>query len=158
MTTLGSDAANVYVTLTAKQLRPELHVVAIAQDERSRSKLEAAGADEVILPYVIGGTWMVQALLSPAVADFVRMATGANPLNFYMEEQRVAASSPLAGHALRELPIRRDLGVIVVAVRRADGSLVTNPPPEFVVGQDDTLVSVVQHENLAKLQQMAAGR
>jgi voltage-gated potassium channel len=157
LTTLESDASNVYVTLTAKQMSPNLHVVSIGLDERAARKLRAAGAGEVVSPYVLGGSWMAQLASSPTVADFMKLATGANPVDFYMDEQRIAAGSPLAGVQLRESPIRSKLGVIVVAVRRASGEMLTSPPGEIVLGPGDVLVSLGQHEKLAELKALAAG-
>jgi voltage-gated potassium channel len=157
LTTLGSDAANVYVTLTAKQMNRDLKVVAIALDERAGQKLKAAGADEVVSPYQIGGTWMAQAITSPAAADFIRMATGSNPLNFYMDEQRIGKDSRLAGCMLKDTPIRSDFGVIVVGLRRADGHTVTNPAPDIELAPGDTLVSLGEQEKLAALKDLARG-
>jgi voltage-gated potassium channel len=157
LTTLGSDADNVYVTLTAKQKNRSIKVVSIAQDERAASKLHAAGADEVVTPYHMGGTWMAQVLISPAVADFMKMATGANPLDFYMDEQVVTARSSLCGQRLRDTSIRSELGVIVVAVRRVAGELLTNPPSDLRIGAGDVLVSLGGQEQLATLKKIAAG-
>lgn len=157
LTTLGSDADNVYVTLTAKQMKRTLLVVASARDERSARKLEAAGADRVVSAYRLGGARMAQAVTSPAVADFMELATGANPMNFYLEQQLLAEASPLCGRTLKETPIRRDLGVIVVALRGADGRFVTNPAPDTVLGKGDVLVSLGSEESLARLDRMARG-
>lgn len=155
---LGTDAANVYVTLTAKQMRRNIKVVAIAQDERARAKLRAAGADEVVLPYQVGGNWMAQSITSPAVADFMKIATGENPLDFYMDEQRLTAESSLCGQALRETPIRQELGVIVVAVRNQKGELQTNPSPDRRLSEGDVLVSIGARDSLRRLKQIAAGK
>jgi voltage-gated potassium channel len=157
LTTLGSDADNVYVTLTAKQMKRSLLVVVSARDERSARKLQAAGADRVVSAYRLGGTRMAQAVTSPAVADFMELATGANPMNFYMEQQRIERASPLCGKTLKDSPIRRDLGVIVVALRGADGRFVTNPSPDTLLGEGDVLVSLGSDENLARLDRMARG-
>lgn len=155
LTTLPSDADNVYVTITARQLAPRVTVVSIALDERTARKLKAAGASEVVAPYVLGGNWMAQLVTSPTVADFMKMATGANPVDFYMDEQRIEAHSALAGSRLKDTPIRSELGVIVVAVRRADGTLLTNPPGELALEAGDVLVSLGQHEQLVALKQLA---
>ena len=101
---------------------------------------------------------MAQLVTSPTVADFMKMATGANPVDFYMDEQRIEAHSALAGSRLRETPIRSELGVIVVAVRRADGTLLTNPPGELTLEPGDVLVSLGQHEQLVALKQLATPR
>jgi len=157
LTTLGSDAANVYVTLTAKQMNRALKVVAVALDEGANSKLRAAGADDVISPFRIGGTYMAQCMTAPIAADFLNMATGANPLDFFMDEQRIGPDSDLRGKRLRETTIRGELGVIVVAVRREDGAMVTNPPPDLELHEGDVLVSLGQQAGLSGLHEMAGG-
>ncbi|MHC4818267.1 MAG: potassium channel family protein, partial [Planctomycetota bacterium] len=86
LTTLPTDAENVYVALMAKQIKPTLHVVALARDESAVARLKSAGADEVVSPYRLGGTWMAQMITSPTVHDFMKIATGLNPLNFSMDE------------------------------------------------------------------------
>jgi voltage-gated potassium channel len=155
LTTLDSDAANVYVTLTAKQMNPTVKVVALALDERASTKLRAAGADEVISPYALGGTWMAQAMTSPLVTDFLKIATGVNPLNYYMEEVRVAAGSTLAGQTLRDSPIRRVHGVIVLAIRGADTKLVTNPRPDLELSEGDVLVVLGEAQQIQSVKDVA---
>jgi len=155
LTTLDSDAANVYVTLTSKQMNPDVKVVALALDERAASKLKAAGADEVVSPYALGGNWMAQAMTSPHLTDFMKMATGLNPLNFFMEELSVPPGSSLAGQTLRDSPIRREHGVIVLAVRGADGTMVTNPRPDTELSENDVLVVMGEQEQLEKLKKVA---
>jgi len=157
LTTLDSDAANVYVTLSAKQMNPSMKVVALALNERASSKLRAAGADEVISPYALGGTWMAQAMTSPLVTDFLKIATGVNPLNYYMEELRVGAGSSLAGQTLRDSPIRRDHGVIVLAIRQGDGKLITNPRPDLELSESDVLVVLGEEKHLRDLEAIAVG-
>jgi voltage-gated potassium channel len=100
---------------------------------------------------------MAQLITSPTVADFMKMATGVNPLNFYMDEQRLGKGSELCGRLLKETPIRARLGVIVVAVRQADGELVTNPSPDIQLNENDVLVSLGPQEKLAELKRLAAG-
>ncbi len=157
LTTLASDADNVYVTLTARQMNRGLTIIALAREERAESKLRAAGADRVISPYLLGGMRMAQVISSPTVADFVEIATGANPIDFYMEQIRLPASSPYAGHALRETPIRREFGAIVVAVKRSDGTMLINPSPDVQLATGDELVALGTRENLARLETAAAG-
>ena len=157
LTTLDSDASNVYVALTAKQMVRGLTVVALAHEETAEKKLRAAGADEVVSPYLLGGTYMAQAIMSPTVSDFMKMATGVNPLNFFMDEQLVDKDSPLCGKQLKDTPIRSELGVIVLAVRHAGGALVSNPPPDIELGAGDVLVSLGERSQLERLKQVAAG-
>lgn len=159
LTTLATDASNVYVSLTVKQMATRTRIIALAHEphERAADKLHAAGADEVISPYQLGGAWMAQAATSPTVADFLKLATGANPVNFYMDEQKISDSSDLCGKTIRETPIRSEFGVIVVGVRRADGKLVTNPSPDLILAPGDVLVSLGEQEKLSELRSHAAG-
>ena len=154
LSTLGTDADNVYVTLTAKQLKRSVRVAAIAQDERAKSKLEAAGADEVMSPYQLGGKWMAQAITAPAVSDFMKTATGRD---FEVAEQILNADSSLCGLTLKETPIRGEIGVTVVAVRHKDGELEMNPPPDRRLEAGDVLVSIGAPADLARLRAIAAG-
>ena len=156
LTTLGTDADNVYVTLTAKQRNPKILVIALARDERAESKLRAAGADRVISPYQLGGSRMARIVRHPTVADFLDMATGANPLDFFMEQQEVREGSRLAGHSLRDAPIRGELGITVIAVQRPDGAMLTNPAPDTMLNEGDVLVSLGPREALRKLEEMAS--
>ena len=158
LTTLGTDAANLYVTLTARQMKPGIAIAAAAMNQRAVAKLKAAGADRVVSPYELGGSWMAQLILSPTVADFMEIATGANPLDFFMEQQGVDTASPLCGQSLTSSHIGRDLGVIVVAVQKTDGQMVTNPRPDTILEAGDTLVSLGTRGNLARLETLAQGR
>lgn len=157
LTTLDNDAANLYVTLSAKQMNPNVKVVALALNERAKSKLRAAGADEVVSPYQLGGNWMAQTMTSPHVTDFMKMATGLNPLNFYMEEVRISGGSALAGQTLRDSPIRKEHGAIVLAVRPAEGDFVTNPDPDAKLCGGDVLVVLGEQDRLEELKRIAAG-
>jgi voltage-gated potassium channel len=138
-------------------MNPAVKVVALAHDDRAASKLSAAGADEVVSPYALGGTWMAQAMTSPLVTDFIKMATGVNPLHYYMEEVRVGAGSTLAGQTLRDSPIRRDHGVIVLAIRGTDGKLVTNPRPDLSLSENDVLVVLGEELQIRGLKELAQG-
>ena len=158
LTTLGTDAANLYVTLTARQMKPGIAIAAAAMNQRAVAKLKAAGADRVVSPYELGGSWMAQLILSPTVADFMEVATGANPLDFFMEQQGVASASPLCGQSLASSNIGRDLGVTVVAIQKTDGQMVTNPRPDTVLESGDTLVSLGIRGNLARLETLAQGK
>ncbi|MFQ5845422.1 MAG: potassium channel family protein [Planctomycetota bacterium] len=155
LTMLGSDADNVYVILTAKQGNPGILVISVARSERAAKKLQRAGADRVISPYLLGAAQMARIVGHPTVADFLDMATGTNPLDFFMEEQVLSERSALTGSSLRDSPIRSDLGIIVVAVRRADGAMLINPAPDTLLSGGDTLVSLGPRHALDRLERMA---
>jgi voltage-gated potassium channel len=99
---LASDAGNVYVTLTAKELNPELFVVARAESERSERTLLRSGADKVISPYAMGGHRMAQAVLRPAVVDIIDLATHHQSLELQLEEIPLPPSSPCEGKTMKQ--------------------------------------------------------
>jgi voltage-gated potassium channel len=137
---VGTDAENVFTVLTARGMRPDLFIIARVESDDAEHKLKRAGADRVISPYQIGATHMVQTALRPAVVDFVQLATSSDHLELSMEQVHVPEGSPLAGRSLVASEIRQKHGVIIVAIKRADGAMEFNPPPEAVIRVGDELV------------------
>jgi voltage-gated potassium channel len=137
---VGTDAENVFTVLTARGMRPELFIIARVESDDAEHKLKRAGADRVISPYQIGATHMVQTALRPAVVDFVHLATSSDHLELSMEQVHVPEGSPLAGRSLVASEIRQKHGVIIVAIKRADGAMEFNPPPEAIIRVGDELV------------------
>jgi len=137
---LASDADNVFVTLTARQMNPNLYIVARAEQLSAEPKLRRAGANRVVSPQTIGAERVANLLTRPHVVDFVEMAVKGVELE--METIPVSAESPLAGKSLGELDLRRQAEVMVVAIRRSDGSTQFNPGADTVIRPEDTLISI----------------
>src|SRR6185369_1052702 len=154
---LPDDADNVYVVLTARDLNPDLHIVARAAEEQAESKLIRAGANRVVAPTIIGGHRMAMALIKPAVGDFLDSVT-ANDLELGFEQQEVEAGSQLVGRKLRETVIRSELNIVVVSIRRSDGKLIFNPSGETQIENGDLLVAIGGAESLRKLNALARGQ
>ena len=154
---LPDDADNVYVVLTARDLNPDLHIVARAAEEQAESKLIRAGANRVVAPTIIGGHRMAMALIKPAVGDFLDSVT-ANDLELGFEQQEVEAGSQLVGRKLRETVIRSELNIVVVSIRRSDGKLIFNPSGETQIESGDLLVAIGGAESLRKLNALARGQ
>jgi len=154
---LPDDADNVYVVLTARDLNPNLHIVARAAEEQAESKLIRAGANRVVAPTIIGGHRMAMALIKPAVGDFLDSVT-ANDLELGFEQQEVEAGSRLVGRKLRETVIRSELNIVVVSIRRNDGELIFNPSGETQIESGDLLVAIGGAESLRKLNTLARGQ
>jgi voltage-gated potassium channel len=140
VSTLPTDADNVFVTLTARGLRPELHIVARAEQPSTEVKLRRAGADRVICPQVIGATRVADILTRPNVVDFFEVA--ARGVELEMDEYRVESGSVLQGRTLRDAALRQQTGAMVVAIKRADGTSVLQPGPEEVIQQGDLLILI----------------
>src|SRR5262249_30836357 len=91
----GSDADNLYITMSARLLNEELFIVARAEEAGSEQKLLRAGANRVISPYRIGGARVAQAVLRPAVMDFIELATQTEHVDLQIEETRIGEQSKL---------------------------------------------------------------
>ncbi len=154
--TLASDADNLFVILSAKSLNPGMQLCARVAEEETGRKMRRAGADFVFAPYDITGHRMAQAMLRPHVAQFLDFATKETELNVVIEQVQVAANSEFADRSLAQLQVRRDLGVIVLAIRRRDGSMHFNPPADAVIGGGDYLIAMGEMDNLRRLERLVA--
>jgi len=153
---LPNDADNVYVVLTARDLNPNLRIVARAAEEQAEAKLIRAGANHVVAPTIIGGHRMAVALIKPAVSEFMDSIT-ANELGLGFEQVEVDAASSLVGQELRLTPIRSELDVVIVSIRRQSGEVFFNPSAQTVIETGDILVAIGRVETLAGLNQLARG-
>ncbi len=151
---LPDDADNLYVVLTARDLNRNLHIVARAVEEAAEPKLIKAGASRVVAPTIIGSHRMAQALVKPAVADFMDSMAAEN-LDLGFEQIEVAQDSPLAGHKLRFTQIRSELDIVVVAIRRTNSEMVFNPSGDTRIEIGDMLIAIGRAESLAELQELA---
>lgn len=151
---LPSDADNVYITLTARGLRPDIYILARADEDGAEVKLRRAGADKVISPYHIGGKRMAQAILRPTVVDFldVAMLGRGEDAELQMEEFSVGPNSTLAAKTLKEAAIRQEFGVIVVAIKREGKDMIFNPLPDLQILSGDILIVIACRKNLAELE------
>jgi voltage-gated potassium channel len=149
---VSSDAENVFIVLTARGLNPDLYIVSRASEEKSIKKLKSAGADQVISPYVIGARRMAQVVLRPAVADFIEttMQVGSD-IDLAMEEILVTPQSQLKDITLLESNIRRDLDLIVIAIKTAEGEMQFNPSAQAQIRVGDTLIAVGRRSNMQRL-------
>jgi len=153
---LPDDADNVYVVLTARDLNPNLHIVARAAEEQAEAKLIRAGANRVVAPTIIGGHRMAMALTKPAVDDFIGSIT-ANELGLAFEEVKVDSASRLVGRKLSETNIRAELDIVIVSIKRTDGQILFNPSGDAAINSDDVLIAIGQAESLMKLNTLAQG-
>lgn len=152
VTALKTDSDNVYVTLTARQLNHKLFIMARAGQEKSENKLLAAGANKVVCPYRLGAHRMAQTILRPTVTDFLELTVMDKNRNFQMEEMPVRSSSKLINVALQDSGIRKDLDLIIVAIRKAGGHMIFNPSSQTRFQGGDTVVAIGEKQNLERLE------
>lgn len=149
---VASDTENVYITLTARELNPELFILARSGDEGSDIKLKRAGASKVVSPYLIGGSRMAQAILRPNVVDFIEIATGREHLELQMEEILIPSSSGFIGENLISSGFRKETGVMIVGIKKANGHMVFNPESHTRLEERDTLIVLGEPTAIHKLE------
>jgi len=150
VTALTDEAANVYVTLTARQLNPKISIIARANNASHITRLEFAGADRVVLPHLIGGMRMAHTVLRPTVTDFLDLAVRGN-LDLQLEQLNISAGSSFVGKNLMESNIRKDYDLIIVEIKREDGTLVFNPGPKELLCAGDTLITLGRQNDLQRI-------
>jgi voltage-gated potassium channel len=154
---LSSDSDNLYVTLSARSLRPDIFIVARARTESAEPKLAQAGANRVVNPQQIGGARMAALATQPAVADFLDVVMHDGSLEFRLAEVHLERDSAVAGRTVREAQIRDRTGALILAVRGGDGGFLTNPSPDVHLEAGQTLIAIGTQEQLAALA-TAAGK
>ena len=136
---VDSDVVNVYITLSARALYPNLFIIARAARPESVEKLHRAGANRVVSPYAVSGVRMASMALQPAVLEFVDMVSVDPDLR--IEEVVVGPRSALSKRSVRDVCAPYD-GVMVLAVRNADGDLLIPPRAETVLGEGDLIIVI----------------
>jgi voltage-gated potassium channel len=140
---VDSDAENIFICLTARELRPDIALVARASQEDSERKLRRAGADRVISPYKSSGHEMARLALHPNVFGALEVTE-----EYRLEEIEVADGSAAAGRTIDE--VRG--AALVVGLRRADGSFQPQPPPDARLCQGDIVMAMGTREALERVE------
>lgn len=154
---LATDADNLFVVISAKTLNRQIRVVARAGDDEAESKMVRVGADAVYAPYTVTGIRLAQALLRPHVFQFFDFATTSLQMDVRIEQLSIGPESFLAGKSLSESRLRSEMKVVVLAIRRMDGTMVFNPPAETTITIGDHLIVMGESEPLRVLEARAAG-
>ncbi len=146
----GSDADNVFITLSARGLHPDLSITARAGDTESESKLKRAGADRAITPLALGGRRLAMLTLHPFMVDFIDTALHTSTGDLSLEEIQVSSGSPIVGKTIEESK-KLSNGAIILAIRTKDNRLLTNLSDDtstliFDIG--DEIVVIGTHEQL----------
>ncbi len=157
VTAAASDADNLFITMSARLINERLVIVARAESEGADVKLRRAGASRVVSPYNIGGHRVAQAVLRPNAMDFIELATRTGHLELQIEEVEVRAGSPLVGRSIKASPIRSELGIIVVAVKKPSAKMAFNPSPDTLIDAGDVLITLGHRQQLDRLEDMAGG-
>jgi len=152
---INTDAENVYVSLSARALRPDLVIIARARTEASEAKLLRAGATRVVNPQRIGGQRIAAAALQPNVVEFLDVVMHDGSMEFRLEEVPVRGGSRLAGRTLREADVGETTGALVLAVRGRDGAFLANPPAQTSLEPGYVLITIGTEQQISALQHAA---
>jgi voltage-gated potassium channel len=151
---LDTDAANLFVTLSARALRPDLFIVSLARAQENEEKLRRAGADRVVNPHSIGGSRVAAFVLQPHVTEFLDVVMHDRGLQFRLEEALVSAGSPMAGRSIRDAQVRDRTGALVLAIREVDGTFNTNPSPDTTIRVGNVLIAIGTSVELDELKRI----
>ena len=149
---LSSDADNLFITMTAKTLNPDLFILSRAEEEHTYNKLIRVGANRVVMPHVIGGQKLANIIIKPAVAEFLELTVHNREIELEMEEIMVEKGSPMTGLTLEKSGIRQQTNVIIVAIRKKAGRMIFNPSSITRIEEGDILIALGQREGLKRLE------
>ena len=153
VTALPSQADNVLITLSARQLNPTLRIVGRGDDDSAKAKMKLAGADVVVCPHETGGMRMAIASVTPNVLDFMQIA-GGDESDIQIDEIQIGEGSKLCGMALKDSPIRSQLGLMVMALRKAEGGMKFNPDASERMEANDIIIVIGPAEKLNTLREL----
>jgi voltage-gated potassium channel len=141
---VDSDAENIFIALTARELRADIFIIARASAEDSEKKLMRAGADRVISPYKTSGSEMARVALHPQVGRALDVA------DYRMEEIEVSPECEAVGRNVGDV----SGAALIVAIRHPDGQLETQPPPETVLSAGDAIIAMGPPSAVDRLDRM----
>jgi voltage-gated potassium channel len=152
ITTLPTDADNLFIVLTARALNPKLTIISRASDDNSDKKLKTAGANNVIMPDKIGGAHMASLVLKPDVIEFIDHITGQGGPDINLEEITFNnLPEQLRNKTIRDLEIRNKSGANIVGFKKGNGEYIINPDPDTVFIPDAKLFVLGTPEQIMKL-------
>lgn len=155
VTALSADAENLFVTVTARSLSPDIFIVARSSHQSTEAKLVKAGANRTITPNVIGGRRMASMVLHPTVSDYLDIVSSGEGVEFRLQEVQLNASSSFVGASLADSRIRERTGAQVVAVLHADGRVDANPSANTILEAGERLVVLGTPDQVAVLADVA---
>ena len=158
ITALDSDAANVFITLSARKMNPDLFIVSRSDSDKSAAKLEIAGADRTLSPYSVGGRRLASMATQPSVVDFLDVVSRGNrEIEFRLEEFLVDKNSPLAENTIGELNVFEQTGARILAIIGENRQFTTNPTAEKQISTGDTLIVLGTPEQVENLERLMEG-
>lgn len=153
--TAADPAASIFVALTAREVNPNIYIVARSSSDKNIAKLLKAGANRTVNPYNAGGQRMANMVLNKNVIDFLETNLGSNVPNLAMETIDLPDNCPIFNKSLHDLDFRKATGVTVLAVLR-EGDAILNPQPHFKLIRGDKLLVFGTLDSIKKLSDLNA--
>ncbi len=150
VTALSNDAANVFITLTSRNLNERLQIIARSEHQTTQKKLIQAGANRVVLPEAIGAARIATMITHPSTVELMEFVDGRSVLDVEVAEMRVPTTSSLAGHSIREADIGKKHQLLVVGVKQVAGDIVFNPGADFEIRAGDILIVMGRVDDLER--------
>lgn len=151
ISTIASESENVFVSLSARQFNPQIFITARAESSSAEKKLLRAGADRVVLPHEIGGIRMALVTLRPDIVDFMRVVGGDEKTGFAIDEIEVLPDSHITDTLLKDSPIRCELGILVVGIKKKGREMVFNPAADTKIEAGDILIVIGETKKLERM-------
>jgi voltage-gated potassium channel len=156
--TLGEDALNLYVVITARGLNPDIYIVSRANEHGVEKKLYQVGANRVFSLYHTGARKIALSVLKPNVVDFIDVAYPEVLSDLEIEEVKISEASSLVGKNIEQSQIRPKLNVVILAIRRKTGEMLFNPEPSTLIQDGDILIVFGERRKLDLLSDVAGGK
>lgn len=154
--TLATDADNLFVVLSAKGLNPGITVSSRVIEEEAEAKLRRAGADTVFAPYSVMGSRLAQAILRPHVVQFLDFAVTSQQVQVNIEQIRVSENCEFVAKSLGQTRIRSDIGMVVLTIRKHDGTMIFNPAADAEIVAGDYRIAIGEAEKSRRLERVMA--
>jgi voltage-gated potassium channel len=151
---LSDDRDNLFATLSAHALNPSARIVTKVRDAENESKMQRAGASATVSPHRIGGLRLVAEVVRPQVTQFLDQMLRVTEKSLRFEEVEVPVGSPFSGKSLREVPIRAETNLLVVAVHEGDGSYTYNPAPDHRLSDGTRLIVIGETDGVRRLRRL----
>lgn len=153
---LPSDEANLFVTITARSLNPDIRIVTKGIDVKSHKKMFKAGSNAVVSPEFIGGMRMVSEMIRPAVVTFLDMMLRDREEVLRFEEIHVEKGSSFVGKTIAESNIDKETGSLLVALRKANSDKYDfNPLKNTEIREGDVLVLIATPDVIRQIEKEA---
>ena len=148
---LPTDAENVFIALTARNLVPEIQIVAKSEEESSCRKLRQAGANKIVMPHRVGARQMERMISRPSTADLMELFAEATDLDMELDELTIPSGSQLIGKTIMQSQIKETYGVLLVGIKDSSGEFQFNPGAGYELKENELLLVMGEVDGIQKL-------